>query len=177
MCCFGENESIKVMKLYLDMCVWKRPFDDQSDDRIWIESHAVKRILDLAHTGEARIFVSMALMLENERNPKAWRKHRVAALMASFGRPAPLTAVILARAFAIRKKGFSDMDALHLSFAENLKATCFVTCDDAILGRKGAVKITIINPVDLLKGQRRGGRHKGTKAQRGKGTKQGKTMK
>ena len=69
------------------------------------------------------------------------------------------------------------MDALHLAFAENLKATCFVTCDDAILGRKGAVKITIINPVDLLKGQRRGGRHKGTKAQRGKGTKQEKTMK
>lgn len=43
------------------------------------------------------------------------------------------------------------MDALHLAFAENLKLNYFVTCDDAILGRQGSVKIAIINPVDLLK--------------------------
>jgi len=35
------------MRLYLDMCVWKRPFDDQSDDRNWIESQAIMRIFDL----------------------------------------------------------------------------------------------------------------------------------
>jgi len=51
----------------------------------------------------------------------------------------------------IRGLGFMDMDALHLAFAENLKLNYFVTCDDAILGRQGSVKIAIINPVDLLK--------------------------
>lgn len=139
------------VKLYLDMCVWKRPFDDQSNDRIWIESQAVMRIFDLANVGEMRIFTSMALALENERNPKVWRKHRVAALMTSFGRPMPLTEAVLVKAFDIRRLGFMDMDALHLAFAENLKLNYFVTCDDAILGQQDRVKIAVINPVDLLK--------------------------
>ena len=94
------------MRLYLDMCVWKRPFDDQSNDRIWIESQAIMRIFDLVHVGDMQIFISMALVLENDRNPKAWRKHRVATLMASFGRPIPLTEVILVRAFDIPWFGF-----------------------------------------------------------------------
>jgi hypothetical protein len=139
------------MKLYLDMCVWKRPFDDQSNDRIWIESQAIMRIFDLTHVGDMQIFISMALVLENERNPKAWRKHRVATLMTSFGRPMPLTEAVLVRALDIRGLGFMDMDALHLAFAENLKLDYFVTCDDAILGKQDSVKIAIINPVDLLK--------------------------
>ena len=139
------------MKLYLDMCVWKRPFDDQSNDRIWIESQAIMRILDLAHIGDMEIFISMALVLENDRNPKAWRKNRVATLMTSFGRSAPLTEAVLVRALDIRGLGFMDMDALHLAFAENLKLDYFVTCDDAILGQQDSVKIAIINPVVLLK--------------------------
>ena len=139
------------MKLYVDMCVWKRPFDDQSDDRIWIESQAAIRIFDLAHSGDIQVFVSMALTLENDRNPKAWRRHRVATLMASFGRPMPLTDAILLRAYDIRGLGFMDMDALHLAFAEDLKANYFVTTDDMILKRQGTVKTKIINPVDLLK--------------------------
>ena len=139
------------MKLYLDMCVWKRPFDDQSNDRIWIESQAIMRIFELAHVGDMEIFISMALVLENDRNPKAWRKNRVATLMTSFGRPTPLTEAVLVRAFEIRGLGFMDMDALHLAFAENLKATYFVTCDDMILKRQGILKAKTINPVDLLK--------------------------
>lgn len=133
------------------MCVWKRPFDDQSDDCIWIESQAVIRILDLANAGDLQILVSMALTLENDRNPKAWRRHRVATLMASFGRPMPLTDAVLLRAYDIRGMGLMDMDALHLAFAENLKATYFVTCDDMILKRQNSIKTKIINPVDLLK--------------------------
>jgi len=71
--------------------------------------------------------------------------------MASFGRPTPLTDIILARAFDLRALGFMDMDALHLAFAENLKATYFVTTDDMILKRQDTVKTKIINPVNLLK--------------------------
>jgi hypothetical protein len=71
--------------------------------------------------------------------------------MASFGRPMPLTDAILLRAYDIRGLGFMDMDALHLAFAEDLKANYFVTTDDMILKRQGTVKTKIINPVDLLK--------------------------
>lgn len=71
--------------------------------------------------------------------------------MAAFGRPTPLTDAVLLRAYAIRGMGLMDMDALHLAFAENLKATYFVTCDDIILKQQCSIKTKIINPVDLLK--------------------------
>ena len=37
---FGPKEEMRV-RVYLDMCALKRPFDDQSDSRVWIESQAI----------------------------------------------------------------------------------------------------------------------------------------
>lgn len=39
------------MKVYLDMCALKRPFDDQTQGRILIETMAVTRMLDAATAG------------------------------------------------------------------------------------------------------------------------------
>ena len=39
------------MKIYLDMCALKRPFDDQRQGRIMIETAAVTRILEAATEG------------------------------------------------------------------------------------------------------------------------------
>ena len=139
------------MKLYLDMCAWKRPFDDQSDDRIWMESLAVIRILDLARAGNIRIMTSRALVLENNRNPKALRRMRVSALLNAYSGPMEVSNSTLTRAMHLRAKGFDDMDALHLAFAESLGADYFVTCDDSIISFKRKVGVKVISPVDFLK--------------------------
>ncbi len=62
------------MKLYLDMCCLKRPFDDQSDARIQLETLAVESILQLCRDGAHELIVSDTLRFENERNPNAERQ-------------------------------------------------------------------------------------------------------
>lgn len=43
------------MLLYLDMCCLKRPFDDQTDDRIRLETEAVILLLEKFDRGEVEI--------------------------------------------------------------------------------------------------------------------------
>lgn len=57
------------MKIYLDMCVYNRPFDDQSQPRIMFESQCVVIIIAHASSGDLKILNSFVLEYENSRNP------------------------------------------------------------------------------------------------------------
>jgi predicted nucleic acid-binding protein len=140
------------MKIYLDMCAWKRPFDDQTQGRILIETTAVTRILDAATAGILMLCNSAALVAENRRNPNAQRRKRVNALLAQIGSPSPATPAIFARAEQLARQGFRDMDALHLAFAEDLKADYFVTVDDELLARSAKTKlgVKVADVIDLI---------------------------
>ncbi len=131
------------MKVYLDMCALKRPFDDQRQGRILIETAAMTRILEAATTGTLTLCNSTALTAENRRNPNQQRKARVETLLKWVGTPTPATPSILNRAEGLVRQGFRDMDALHLAFAETLRADYFVTVDDQILSRAESVKLGV----------------------------------
>ena len=137
------------------MCALKRPFDDQSDNRIWIETEAVIRILELCHLQEIGIVNSAALVIENNQNPKPIRRSRVAAVIAAFGEPVPLTARILNRAENVRALGFKDMDALHIAFAEFTRSDYLVTCDDRLCAKSARVAeriaARVTDPLQFLK--------------------------
>jgi len=62
------------MRLYLDMCCLKRPFDDQSRARVQLETLAVVAILHLCREGGAELLSSDALIFENSRNPNELRR-------------------------------------------------------------------------------------------------------
>ena len=47
------------------MCALKRPFDDQNQSRVWIETQAVVRILEAFHQGHCAVVNSDALVYEN----------------------------------------------------------------------------------------------------------------
>jgi hypothetical protein len=64
------------MLVYLDICCLKRPFDDQSQSRIHLESEAVLGLL-AAESDNLRFVRSAALHLENLQNPVAERASRV----------------------------------------------------------------------------------------------------
>jgi len=140
------------MKIYLDMCALKRPFDDQTQGRILIETTAVIRILDAATTGVLTLCNSAALVAENQRNPNVQRRERVNALLAAVGSPAPATPEVFARADDLAREGFRDMDALHLTFAKHLKADYFATVDDELLARSVKTKIglNVTDVIDLV---------------------------
>jgi len=70
------------MRIYLDMCCLNRPFDDQEQDRIRLETEAVLIVLAAVERGEHEIVSSEALELENDRNPDPARRERVRDLLS-----------------------------------------------------------------------------------------------
>ncbi len=117
---------------YLDLCCFKRPFDDATIDRIRREAEAVAAIFDMAQAGTFHLVRSPAHDFENERNP---REDRIATRLwldtATVSVAASQAATDRARALAAL--GFGPLDALHLAFAEASAARWFVTTDDRLL--------------------------------------------
>ena len=140
------------MKIYLDLCALKRPFDDQSQGRINMETQAVIRILGAFFAGVVEVCNSAALVFENERNPNPQRRERTAILLSSFRQPSVATDGIFARAEAVRALGFHDLDALHIAFAESDGADYFITADDEILKSRvlRRLGVKILGPIELV---------------------------
>ncbi|MBM3837205.1 MAG: hypothetical protein FJ398_04445 [Verrucomicrobia bacterium] len=57
------------MLLYLDNSVLNRPFDNQRQPRIWLETLSFSLVLTLIEAGDAKLIRSPIHDLENSRNP------------------------------------------------------------------------------------------------------------
>lgn len=66
------------MKIYLDNCCFNRPFDDQSQLRIRLESEAKLKIQEEIRAGKFHLVWSYILDYENSKNPFQERKIRIA---------------------------------------------------------------------------------------------------
>ena len=62
------------MLLYLDNSVLNRPFDDQRQPRIWLETLSFSLVLTLIEAGEAKLIRSPTHDLANGRNPFPLRR-------------------------------------------------------------------------------------------------------
>lgn len=62
------------MVLYADICTLCHPFDDQSQPRIWLDTHALCVILNLIESGQVRMASSLIHDLETSRNPLEFRR-------------------------------------------------------------------------------------------------------
>ena len=138
------------MKIYLDTSVYNRPFDDQIQPRIWLETLALGLILQLVESGEAILVNSSALEFENSRNPFSLRREwmeRCLSLATEYQR---VDDSIRDRAQGFEKQGISAIDALHVAIAESVTAEFFIACDDRLLKKGKQFKVKSINPVDFV---------------------------
>ena len=62
------------MLIYADICTLCRPFDDQAQPRIWLETHALCVILNLVELGRLEMVRSPIHELETSKNPWEFRK-------------------------------------------------------------------------------------------------------
>jgi len=121
------------VKLYLDMCVYNRPFDEQSQPRIVIETQIFVVLLLMVSQGHLELINSFALAYENSRNPKVENGRKISDFLKYATEYVPFDEEIVNRALGYEKMGIDGMDALHVACAEKTKADFFVSCDDNLL--------------------------------------------
>ena len=119
--------------VYLDLCCFKRPFDDATAERIRREAEAVAAILDMAQAGTFHLVRSPAHDFENERNPREDRRVATRLWLETATVSVAASHSTGDRARALAALGFAPLDALHLAFAEASAARWFVTTDDRLL--------------------------------------------
>jgi predicted nucleic acid-binding protein len=138
-------------KLYLDTCCLNRPFDDQTQERIRLESEAVLAILSRIEKGEWDWVGSEVLMDEIEQTPDTQKLSRARLLSGFIKQMVEIGEAEVERSKELQGEGFKEFDSLHLACAENAKADVFLSADDHLL--KLAKRITkrlhirVVNPL------------------------------
>jgi predicted nucleic acid-binding protein len=143
------------MRIYLDVSCLNRPFDDQRQARIHLESEAVLLILDEIDGGSWEQVSSRMADIEIQAISNEIRRRRVFSLLPDSR--IDLTAKVFARAKELVQLSLKAADAVHTAAAEELKADVLLTCDDRWLRRCQRIAdrllIQMANPVDWLQEQ------------------------
>lgn len=137
------------IKVYLDTNVYNRPFDDQTQPRIWLETLAFAVILQMTDAGSIALVSSSVLAYENSRNPVPARRRWVERCLAGADVYQPVDEDIRARAEELEEAGVRPLDALHIACAEAAGSNLFLTCDDHLTSHyEGELKV--MSPVDFV---------------------------
>ncbi len=135
------------MKIYLDNCCYNRPFDDQSQIRIHLESQAKLHVQSKIKEGIYDLAWSYILDYENGKNPYEEKRLAIAPWrMIATSFVAEETEDILTFAEALASKGIKTYDALHISCAVAAQCEYFLTTDKKLLNTQ-IPDIKIVNPI------------------------------
>jgi predicted nucleic acid-binding protein len=142
------------MKVYLDLCIYNRPFDDQRQPRIVVETVEFMFLLEKAINKEMTINNSFVLEYENSKSPLIDRRDKIDDLLKIASEYVRYSERLENRAEEIEKRGFMAMDALHIACAEAAKSDFFITCDDLLLRKgkanKDKLKVRIVGLMEFF---------------------------
>ena len=141
------------MLIYLDNCCYNRPYDDQSQLTISLETQAKLYIQNLVKKDKMKLAVSYILVYEISKNPHITNRWNILNYINAYSdkyvsENNKETAEKIA--VPIQATGVKRMDALHVACAIIAKADYFLTTDKRLLKYKSE-KIKIINPIDFIK--------------------------
>ncbi len=130
-------------QVYLDVCALNRPFDDQSQMRIRLETDAVLLILSHVRAQTIRMVVSPVHLKEVSANPDLSRREHMLALLQMFGAAVTLDLLQVRRhTEALLQYGIGVADAARVAFAE-LSGSDFITVDDRLLRRLQHIDVRV----------------------------------
>jgi len=149
-----RNKQEGTYKIYLDACCFNRPFDDQTQSRIYLEAQAIITILNQCQSGTWKLINSSALISELNQTPDIERLENVKKLLSIAKIKVISSPFIETRSAQLQKLGFSSYDATHIASAERSQTNIFLTTDDRLLKKAQTnsqlITITINNPVQWL---------------------------
>ena len=124
------------MKIYLDNCCYNRPYDDQSQIRISLETQAKLYIQNLVKDKQIELVTSYILEYENGKNKFGKRKQVIAEFMEtneSYYVGVERDSDVAKIAEPIMQTGVKEKDAFHVACAILAKCDYFITTDDRLL--------------------------------------------
>jgi predicted nucleic acid-binding protein len=140
------------MKIYLDNCCFNRPFDDQKQLRIKLETEAKLYIQERIVQGKVELAWSYILDFENEANPFEQRKLAIRDWKVYACVDTDETKEILGTAERFERMGVRSKDSLHLACAVAMKCEYFLTTDDQLVKKaSGVTEIKVTDPVSFIR--------------------------
>jgi predicted nucleic acid-binding protein len=140
------------MRVYLDNCCYNRPYDNQSQLRISLETQAKLYIQQLIRNDQLEMASSYVLHYENGQNPYRTRKTAIAEFMHNCKEFINIdqARLIQERAESIINTGVKTKDAYHVACAIEAKCDFLLTTDDRLL-KYHTDEIELLNPLDFIK--------------------------
>jgi len=140
-----------MIKVYLDNCAYNRPFDDQTQIKIALETGAKQHIQRLVTEKTITLVYSYVNRFENNKSPHSVSRKSISKFFkyASCYIDHTHWQNIETRVNIIKQSGVKTADAFHVSCA--IEGTCdyFITTDKSLL-RYRNTEIVICSPVQFF---------------------------
>ena len=140
-------------RIYLDNCCYNRPYDDQSQMRINLESQAKLFIQEKIREKKIELVTSYVLDFENGRNRYKIQSAAIQRFMDENSRiyvGKRRLADIEEKAGEIQRTGVKEKDALHVACAIMADCQYFLSTDDRLLKYK-TEEIELITPTEFVR--------------------------
>ena len=137
------------LKIYLDNCCFNRPYDEQVQPKVVLETMAKLYIQKHIQDQKLKLVWSYALRYENSQNISEAKRDAIALwekLSCEFiGR----SDEVLALAHEIEAAGIKAFDALHIACAIRANCDYLITVDKSMLKYQDK-RIVLCNPIEFV---------------------------
>ena len=140
------------MRIYLDMCCYNRPYDDQSQIKVSLEAQAKLHIQKLIQEQSVELVASYMLRYECGQNPYEMRRKAIlqfidANAAAYVGLERKQDVEVMAA--EIMRTGVKYKDACHVASAILAESAYFISTDIRLLKYK-THQIKMVTPIEFI---------------------------
>lgn len=140
------------MRIYLDSCCFNRPYDNQSNQHVSMETRAIQLIQNEIRTGNIELATSYISRYENDKSPFLVKKTYIEDFIQKYStvyvtNEREVDMVSIAK--NIIDIGIKQYDAYHVACAILAKCDYFLSTDKRLLRYK-THDMYLLNPVDFL---------------------------
>ena len=143
------SEDSRKYRIYLDNCCFNRPYDDQTQLKVFLETQAKLHVQSLVLENKIELVWSFILTFENSRNIFDGKKKVIAQWEVFSYYFIEKSEEIRMMAKEIMATGVKDIDAIHVACAIAGNCDYFITVDKR-LSKYQDKRIIICSPIEFI---------------------------
>ena len=140
-----------MLKIYFDNCCYNRPFDEQTQDLVKLETEAKLIIQQRIRQEIYSLVWSFILDSENDENPSEDKREAIKVWSSIASEYCPASDDILENAKSYLTLGLKHKDAIHLACAIKHECDYLLTTDRKFINKNNQLsEIEIVNPIAFI---------------------------